>query len=380
MEIGLDLTEADDVFEAIAVALDVETYLSEVKLSFPNIPLRFHWVRNPKHSFDLNSIFSTHPLIDEIIEEPGVTEMLKHSFDFGKMMKANTMIPPRRRTPCVGRQDWLEPEFRPLDRQVILSDPEAPGAATGHWHKSDEWTHVDTAVFLYDLAHSDQVVTDNCHIAAIASAFGVQSVNCLEMFGDAGILEHLPNVKRFPRRPETLQDQYDRLHDFSNREWESFQNRGRYPQFLNVGNARQFITNTALQYCRGFGIDVGSNKWPFPGAIECDLETHDKAFSQAPFDFVFSSHCLEHIPAWETELKLWHDSLRQDGVMFIYVPHPLMEAWLPEGPWVRGGWHVWSPDPLELVKHLRINLKMEILNYTTRPDSAWSFFVAARKT
>jgi len=153
----------------------------------------------------------------------------------------------------------------------------------------------------------------------------------------------------------------------------------KYPAFLNQGNACDFIKNTALQYCRGYGLDVGSNRkeWALPGALPSDADS--RKFDQGPFDYIFSSHCLEHIKEWEKELQIWDKALRPGGVMFLYCPHPAMEMWHPEGDWVKGGWHVHSPEPVELVLHLNQHTNLKVERYTTYPDPAWGFYIVARK-
>jgi len=116
--------------------------------------------------------------------------------------------------------------------------------------------------------------------------------------------------------------------------------------------------------------------WPLPGAIPSSEEK--PAFDKGPFDFIFSSHCLEHIAAWEDELRKWEAHLKPGGTMFLYLPHPAMRKWRPGGEWC-GSWHKWSPEPLALVKWLNENTSMSVLKYDPHPDMYWSFWIAATK-
>jgi hypothetical protein len=155
----------------------------------------------------------------------------------------------------------------------------------------------------------------------------------------------------------------------------------RYPEFLNCGNAAEFIKNTAKQYMTANFVDVGCSAWPIPNGVPVDTRNRE-VIENAPEGFysgVFSSHCLEHIAEWEKELALWHRVMRKDGHMFLYLPHPRAEVWQAfTGSWVKDN-HVWNPEPVTLVQHLIEKLGMEIIEYTSRRDPLWSFYIVARK-
>ena len=153
----------------------------------------------------------------------------------------------------------------------------------------------------------------------------------------------------------------------------------KYPDYLNRGNAMEGIINKALQHCQGRGIDVGSSIWPLPGAVAVPDENHRHVFDQGPFDFLFSSHCLEHIKNWEEELKLWANSVKVGGTAFLYLPHPRMEMWKARtGLWA-GAVHFWNPSPMELVNWLHENTTLRVEEYSAYPDAYWSFYLVAKK-
>lgn len=153
----------------------------------------------------------------------------------------------------------------------------------------------------------------------------------------------------------------------------------RYPDWLNRGNAAETIRGFALQHCRGYGLDVGSSAWPLAGCVPIPGPDERHRFNEGPFDFIFSSHCLEHIAEWQDELKLWEQSVKVGGMVFIYLPHPAMEMWAPNGPWV-GGEHKWAPSPVTLVKWLHENTSLRVDECSCYPDSYWSFYIIARRT
>jgi len=159
------------------------------------------------------------------------------------------------------------------------------------------------------------------------------------------------------------------------------QDPGPYPPYLNVGNAVQYVLEDATTTCVGRGIDVGSDRWPFPGATPIRDETGRNAYvlpdiDELSLDFVFSSHCLEHLHRPEEALALWAAKLKPGGVLFLYLPHPAMTLWHPEGPW--GGDHKWIPSP----RHVRRMVEqsgLEVRVCTEAPDAYWSFRCVATK-
>lgn len=155
-----------------------------------------------------------------------------------------------------------------------------------------------------------------------------------------------------------------------------------YPAYLNNGNAASGISAKALEYCFGNGIDVGAGDWPLQGAIPVREEPQQNAykldnFPDGSLDFVFSSHCLEHLDCWPEALALWARKLKPGGVMFLYLPHESMGLWRPGAPWVKG-YHKWIPTS-EAVCNLLQGDELEIAERGPEPDEFWGFYVVARK-
>lgn len=156
-----------------------------------------------------------------------------------------------------------------------------------------------------------------------------------------------------------------------------------YPEYLNKGNAIAFIVDKAKEYCKGKGIDVGADIWPLPGAIPIQEEEHQNAyrldkFSDNSLDYLFSSHCLEHLDRWQDALSLWIAKLKKGGILFLYLPHKSMLLWRPGAPWV-GNFHKWSPT-YKVIKNFLEGKGMEILDYNNDKDEYWSFYIIAKKT
>ena len=109
-----------------------------------------------------------------------------------------------------------------------------------------------------------------------------------------------------------------------------------YPKFQTIGNAAQFVLPYAKYICTGKGVDVGCNRteWSFPGSIPIDPIINDYDALNFPedcneLDYIFSSHCLEHISDWVTVLDYWVSKLKIGGVLFLYLPDYSQEYWRP---------------------------------------------------
>lgn len=155
-----------------------------------------------------------------------------------------------------------------------------------------------------------------------------------------------------------------------------------YPEYLNNGNAASFILPKAKPYCQGKGLDIGASKWPFPGATPIDNAPGQNAYqldtiADSSLDYVFSSHCLEHLENWKEALKLWIGKLKPGGILFLYLPHESMKLWHPGAPWVSDG-HKWIPTHQVLNKFLS-GERLEIIDYNPQTDKYWSFHIVARK-
>lgn len=378
LNVGINLSRAKDPWEAFAQILKAEPYLERLKSEHNDASIALHMAPRFDLAGGLKYFTATvgtfHWWPDPESMEPNT------AFEFNTALDAHYIKRPYRTTPCLGVQNWFDTHQRPKLITFVLSDEAMKEclSSMGNFPSSSFLRVLSDPMDLtmQNILDSDMVVTDHCGVALVAAAASVNRVTCIEMLGDPDLLEGISSIKRFRRRSGSESDQYLQLLRFAWTEWETYT---RYPKIMNEGDAQRFIQPLALQYCRGYGIDVGSNQWPFPGAIRCDIENRLEAWGKAPFDFVFSSHCLEHIQDWQEELELWHQSLKPDGIMFCYVPHPLCEVWAPEGDWVKGGWHVWSPDPISLYRHVRYELGMEVLQYSSRPDPYWGFHLIARK-
>ena len=108
----------------------------------------------------------------------------------------------------------------------------------------------------------------------------------------------------------------------------------RYPLFQTEGNAAQFAIPFAKHVCSGIGIDVGCNRleWSFPGSLPVDPVINDYDALNFPYenlDYIFSSHCLEHLYDWVSVLDYWTSKLKAGGVLFLYLPDYSQEYWKP---------------------------------------------------
>lgn len=149
----------------------------------------------------------------------------------------------------------------------------------------------------------------------------------------------------------------------------------RFPTYIRDGGAMRFILPAAVHFCRGNGVDVGAGRWPFPGAVPVEAKDGGDAMRlpAGPFDFVFSSHCLEHLADPIAALAHWRDRLRPGGVLFLYLPHPDMTYWLPRN-CAKHLHAFWPADMARIVRDLGF---VNVLH--SERDLCWSFSVVAFK-
>ena len=108
-----------------------------------------------------------------------------------------------------------------------------------------------------------------------------------------------------------------------------------YPSFQTNGNAARFVMPFAKEVLYGEGLDIGggNENWKFPGARLIDLTVgdgfHATSLPDQQYDYIFSSHCLEHLPDWVGVLDYWSTRIKTGGVMFLYLPHYSQKYWRP---------------------------------------------------
>lgn len=86
------------------------------------------------------------------------------------------------------------------------------------------------------------------------------------------------------------------------------------------------------KYCNGPGLDIGYLGYEkdivpiLPSAVGIDLNTENYDGKTLPFpdnsqQFVYSSHCLEHISNRAEVIKEWHRVVKPGGYIITIVPH-----------------------------------------------------------
>jgi SAM-dependent methyltransferase len=75
------------------------------------------------------------------------------------------------------------------------------------------------------------------------------------------------------------------------------------------------------RYLQGAGIDIGCGDDPVtPDCVRWD-RPNDAYAPQGEFDWVYSSHCLEHLDDPERALRAWWSVLKPGGHLIVIVPH-----------------------------------------------------------
>jgi SAM-dependent methyltransferase len=107
-----------------------------------------------------------------------------------------------------------------------------------------------------------------------------------------------------------------------------------YPKFQASGNASQFAIPFAKYFCSGIGLDIGysKNEWMLPGSIGIDLGEYNAMNLPkrvGGYDYIYSSHCLEHLDSWVDALSYWTNHIKPGGVLFLYLPDFTQTYWRP---------------------------------------------------
>jgi SAM-dependent methyltransferase len=89
--------------------------------------------------------------------------------------------------------------------------------------------------------------------------------------------------------------------------------------------AKQYWGPIENEATRGKGIDIGCGPDPVtPDAVRFDKEEGDANrvtdFVKNQFDFVYSSHCLEHMYDPRSTILDWWKLVRPQGFLFVLIP------------------------------------------------------------
>ena len=158
-----------------------------------------------------------------------------------------------------------------------------------------------------------------------------------------------------------------------------------YPKFQTEGNASQFAIPFAKKFCKGVGYDIGCNRidWSFPGSIPVDLVFNDDKdaynLPDVEVDYIYSSHCLEHLEDWVAALDYWTSKLKiskgltDGGQLFLYLPDFSQEYLRPWNN--RKHRHVLTPEILQ--EYLKDRYYKQI--FVSGVDLNKSFMVTATR-
>lgn len=157
---------------------------------------------------------------------------------------------------------------------------------------------------------------------------------------------------------------------------------GRYPVYQSQGFAAQFAFPFADKFCTGIGYDIGCNRkeWALKSAIPVDPQIEGCTYDaynlpEMPVNFIFSSHCLEHLPDWVEAINYWHSRLAPGGCLFLYLPHYSQQYWRP---W-NNRKHIHALDPKIIKDFLEEKGCWKDILVTDSPDLNNSFYVVAHK-
>jgi SAM-dependent methyltransferase len=160
-----------------------------------------------------------------------------------------------------------------------------------------------------------------------------------------------------------------------------------YPKLQAEGFAAQYAFPFAQKFCKGIGFDIGCKKkeWAYPGAWAIDpvinyydafnLPNDDENYLFV--DYIFSSHCLEHLNDWVAALDYWAKCLKSGGTLFLYLPNmDYQHYWQPQNN--RKHKHYLNPNILQSYFNDRIDVWQNDF-VTVGMDLNASFYAIAEK-
>lgn len=154
----------------------------------------------------------------------------------------------------------------------------------------------------------------------------------------------------------------------------------KYPQFQSLGNASQFAIPYAKHYCKGnLGYDIGfcKEEWKLPNSIGIDISLengfHANNLPENTVDYIYSSHCLEHVDDWVLTLEYWISKINENGILFLYLPDFSQKYWRPWNN--RKHRHCFTP---EIIRLFLLDKKMKNI-FVSGIDLNNSFMVVCEK-
>lgn len=89
---------------------------------------------------------------------------------------------------------------------------------------------------------------------------------------------------------------------------------------------RRLKENFFNLYCKGKGLDIGFGGDPVTDNVKgFDFEHGDAQYLKRKknneYDFVYSSHTIEHLPDPSEAIKNWFRVVKPGGYLIIYLPH-----------------------------------------------------------
>ncbi len=122
---------------------------------------------------------------------------------------------------------------------------------------------------------------------------------------------------------------------------------------LDLGCGPFKICNTAIGIDNGEDQSLSEHFGPIQAALSADV-SHLPALSSNFFDFVFSSHTLEHIENWQSALKEWWRLVKHGGHLILYLPHPVLYELAQPGAGEKSGHKadIYQDSIIEVMKEL----------------------------
>lgn len=135
------------------------------------------------------------------------------------------------------------------------------------------------------------------------------------------------------------------------------------------------------KYCNGEGLDIGyGNDILTPECSGWDLKNGDAQYLSSiedeSFDYVYSSHCLEHMRDVRVALENWFRVVKKGGYLIVAIPHRDLYEKKKELPsrWNSDHKHMFLigkeelPDTLDIIQEIKCSLENYDIKYVKACD------------
>lgn len=155
------------------------------------------------------------------------------------------------------------------------------------------------------------------------------------------------------------------------------------------GNESLKLLNFIRPYLNGKGIDIGCGPWPLEysniDTVDGNPEFNPTFCCSAVnipvqnnyYDFVYSSHCLEHIKSPKNALNEWIRILKPGGLLILHLPHKYFYPNVRDKEGNAAHWFDFTPDDIiHLLYKINGTYTISVVTFAEHVTPRWEKIVS----